>query len=169
MSKQIQAQAAKLWQTVTDPETGATYKKTTLVTWTLIRETGYLLWLVVCLVLVLGEWIWKSGYRAGWSVREWINSFEQPTTDRLLSETGKTLLTAGKTGVAIALSTARDQLGIEAAPEPLPDSALLTPSPSPTPIATPEPPKPVSEPKPTVSPSTPPSPAAAAAEPADDE
>lgn len=142
MSQQIQTQAAKLWQTVQDPETAETYRKTGLVTWTLIKETGYLLWLVVCLVLVLGEWIWKSGYRAGWNFRDWINSLERPTTDRLLSETGKSLLTAGKTGVAIALSTAKDQLGIETEPEPVAVSAAPS-----IPAAAPEPAKKISTPE----------------------
>lgn len=142
MSQQIQTQAAKLWQTVKDPETVESYKKTGLITWTLIKETGYLLWLVVCLVLVLGEWIWKSGYRAGWNFRGWINSLERPTTDRLLSETGRSLLTASKAGVAIALSTAKEQLGIENEPEPVAVSAAPSPpavAPEPAKTSTPEP------------------------------
>lgn len=144
MSQQIQTQAAKLWQTVNDPATAESYKKTATITWTILRETGYLLWLVVCLVLVLGEWVWKSGYRAGWNFRDWINNLERPTSDRLLSETGKSLLTAGKTGMAIALSTAKDQLGIENEPEPVavsasPSAPVTPPEPAkvPTPAATP--------------------------------
>jgi hypothetical protein len=119
MSNQIQTQATKVWQTVFDPETAGTYKKTATTTWTLLKESGYLLWLVVCLVLVAGEWIWKTGYKTGWGVRQWVNNLEKPSTDQLLSSTGKNLLSAGKSGLAIALSTAKDQLGIEYEPEPV--------------------------------------------------
>ena len=114
MSNQIQTQAAKVWETIAAPETGATYQKTGALTWTIFRETGYLAWLVVCLVLVAGEWVWKTGYRTGYGFRNWLNNFERPSPDRLLSATGQTLLDVGMTGFAAVLSTARDQLGIEA-------------------------------------------------------
>lgn len=159
MSKQIQTQASKVWQTVTDPATGETYKKTIDLTWTIVRETGYLVWLVICLVLVLGDWIWKTGYRTGWATREWINNLEKPSADRLLSETGKNLLEVSKSGAALAISTAKEQLGIEDTDEPLPVSK---PKPEPVKVAAPEPkplavapePKPIAavEPKPTAAP-----------------
>jgi hypothetical protein len=145
MSNQIQTQASKVWQTVTDPSTAATYQQTLTVTWSILKETGYLLWLVVCLVLVFGEWIWKTGYRTGWNFRGWINSFEQPSADQVLSETGKSILEVGKTTAAAAIAAAKDQLGIEDKPEPplvtsSPRPPKPDPVPQPTPVATPEPP-----------------------------
>ena len=126
MSNQIQTQATKVWQSIAAPETAATYQKTGAVTWAILKETGYLLWLVICLVLVAGEWIWKTGYRSGYDFREWLNNFERPSPDRLLSATGQTLLGAGKTSLASVLSTAKDQLGIEA--EPIPEASALPPT-----------------------------------------
>jgi hypothetical protein len=153
MSKQIQTQADKLWKTVTDQSTAATYQQALTVTWTILKETGYLLWLVVCLVLVLGDWIWKTGYRTGWNFRGWLNSFEQPSADQVLSETGKSILEVGKSTAANAIAAAKEQLGIENKPEPAlvaspprsPKSeaapeTLAVATPDPVPVVTPEPP-----------------------------
>jgi len=134
MSKQVQAQAAKLWQTLSDPGTAATYQTTLSLTWKIFAETGRLLWLVICLVLVFGEWIWKTGYRLGWGVRNWVNGLEKPSADRLLSETGKNLLEAGKAGAVMALATAKEQLGIEDTSEPLLVSPPPVAKPAPTPV-----------------------------------
>ena len=152
MNNQIQSQAAKVWQLVKDPATGATYTKTVSTTWLILKETGYLLWLVICLTLVFGDWIWRTGYRTGWSTREWINNFEKPNTDRVAQDAGQGLLEASKSAVANAIATAKNQLGIEAKPEPVLASAppAATPAPKPTPAPTPTP-----TPAPPFTPSTP--------------
>ena len=126
MSNQIQTQSAKVWETIAAPETGATFQKTGSLTWTILKETGYLVWLVFCLTLVAGEWIWKTGYRTGYGLREWLNNFERPSPDRLLSATGQSLLGVGKNGFTAVLSTAKNQLGIEA--EPIVEESALTPA-----------------------------------------
>jgi hypothetical protein len=142
MSKQIQAQAKKLWGLVSSPETAGTYQKTGALTWTILKETGYLLWLVICLVLVFGEWLWKTGYGAGYRFRSWINDLERPTlsaelpssdvTAAQLSTTGKNLLNAGKTRLLKAVETAREELGIERVTSPL----EVTPPPATPPAST---------------------------------
>lgn len=142
MSTQIQTQADKLWKTVTDPSTASSYKQTANVTWNILKETGYLLWLVVCLGLVFGEWVWKTGYRTGWQFRGWVNSLnaEKPSADQLLSETGKSLLEVGKSTAAAAILAAKDQLGIENKPEPpLVVSQPPAAKPAPAKVETPQP------------------------------
>jgi hypothetical protein len=118
MTNQIQAQATKVWKTVSDPATTETYQKTSSVTLLLLKEIAYLFWLIFCLVLVFGEWFWKTAYRSGSNFRSWLNNLEKPTTDRLLSETGKALLSAGQSSVTLALTTAKEQLGMEAEAKP---------------------------------------------------
>ncbi|UBF26151.1 hypothetical protein K9N68_32280 [Kovacikia minuta CCNUW1] len=145
MSKQIQTQADKLLKIVTDQSTAATYQQALAVTWTILKETGYLLWLVVCLGLVFGDWVWKTGYRTGWNFRGWLNSFEQPSADQVLSETGKSILEVGKSTAANAIAAAKEQLGIENKPEPPlvaspPRPPKPAPAPEKVPVATPEPP-----------------------------
>ncbi len=139
MSTQIQTQASKLWTTVTSPDTTATYQKTATVTWAILKETGYLLWLTVCLVLVVGEWIWKTGYRTGWHVRSWINNMsnQEASADQMLSDTGKSLLEVGKSTAAAAIAAAKEQLGIENKPEP---PLVMSPPPAPKATPAPEPP-----------------------------
>lgn len=154
MNNPIRSQATKVWGMIKDPATGATYNQTVSTTWTILKETGYLLWLVVCLTLVFGDWIWHTGYRTGWSTREWINNFEKPKTDRIAQDAGQGMLEASKSALASAITTAKNQLGIEAQPEPLlasgtPPTSTPEPTPAPTPTPTPAPP---------LKPSTPPTP-----------
>jgi hypothetical protein len=140
MSNQIQTQAAKVWETIAAPETGSTYQKTGSLTWAILKETGYLLWLVLCIGLVAGEWIWKTGYRTGYGFRDWLNNFERPSPDRLLSATGQSLLDVSKTGMSAVLSTAKNQLGIEPDPEPIAPPVVSAPpapaAPAPLPTET---------------------------------
>ena len=151
MSNQVQTQAAKVWQTITDPSTAATYQKTANVTWLILKETGLLVWLVICLGLVAGEWIWKTGYRTGWNVRGWINSLDKANTENLLNETGKSFLEVSKSAAAAAIATAKGQLGIEDKPEPplVPSPPRPQPTPTKPESVKPEPalaPKPVAVP-----------------------
>ena len=146
MSNQIQTQAAKVWETIAAPETGATYQKTGVLTWTILKETGLLLWLIVCLVLVAGEWIWKTGYRTGYGFRDWLNNFERPSPDRLLSATGQSLLDVGKTGFSSVLVTAKNQLGIEVEPEPIAAPVVSAPPAPAAPGSTPAPAPPIAAP-----------------------
>ncbi len=133
MSNQVKTQADKLWKTITDPSTASTYQNTVKVTWSILKETGLLLWLVICLGLVFGEWIWKTGYRTGWNVRGWINNVDKPSPDKLLNETGKSLTELGKTVAASTIAAAKNQLGIENKPEP----PLVMSAPRPTPAPEP--------------------------------
>ncbi len=118
----IQAQANKLWQILTNPATGDTYKQFVALTWSILKETGLLLWLAICLVLVLGDWFWKYSFDLGQGVRIWVdNQQTKPETAEsgdFWGDTSKSLLEAGKAAADLALSTAKAQLGIEEAPKP---------------------------------------------------
>lgn len=114
--ERIKAQAAKLGQLLSKPETFAAYKNVVTLTWDILKETGLLLWLVICLVLVVFEWFWKFSVGAGQGARNWVNSLEG-SSDQLASETGKALLAAGKNSLDFTLTQAKSQLGFEI-PEP---------------------------------------------------
>ena len=159
MNNQIQSQADKVWKLVKDPGTGATYSKTVSTTWLILKETGYLLWLVICLTLVFGDWLWRTGYRTGWSTREWVNNFEKPSTDRVAQDAGQGLLEASKSALSGAIATAKNQLGIEDRAEPLLVSSSPAATSTPTPPSKPTPtPTPAPTPDPPLKPSTPPPP-----------
>lgn len=133
----IKTQANRLWQLISNPSTGAAYQQTLALTWSILKETGLLLWLVICLVLVLGDWFWKYSYQAGQNTRTWLSevqtktSSETASSGNFWSETGKSLLAAGQTTVDAALNTARGQLGLEAPPTPAPKAISAAPKSAP--------------------------------------
>lgn len=143
----IKAQADKLWQLVSNPSTGNAYKQTLALTWSILKETGLLLWLVVCLVLVLGDWFWQYSFTAGQNARVWLNELQTksasdassseaaPSSGNFWAATGKSLLTAGQNSVNAALNTARGQLGMAALPIPATPAPA---APKPTPAIAPE-------------------------------
>ncbi len=134
MNTQISSQAAKVRQAIFSPETAATYQQTIAITSAIISETAKLLWLLICGVLVLGEWTGKSGFQAGWSFRNWLTNIEKPSTDRVLSEAGKAIMYVGKSSVTSALSGAKEQLGIV---EPIAPPTVDVKSIASVPVATP--------------------------------
>jgi len=143
----IKAQADKLWQLLSNPSTGAAYQQTLALTWSILKETGLLLWLIVCLVLVVGDWFWKYSFTAGQNTRIWLHSLQTKSatatnsnddSGNFWAETRKSLLTAGQNSVNAALNTARDQLGIAAPATPVPKAITPPPASQPTPAPAPE-------------------------------
>jgi hypothetical protein len=145
----IREQFAKLWQLLSNSETGNNYQKTLVNTWQILRETLKLAWLVLCFGLVMLAWLWNIAIQSGQSLRSWLNGIEEPTADRILSEAGRALLTAGQTTTTSLVSQARSQLGI---PEPVEVKAVpvsepkkqivgnsVTPKVDPKPVADPIP------------------------------
>lgn len=132
----LKTQANKLWQLIFAPATAATYQQTLGTTWAILKETGLLLWLVVCLVLVLGDWFWKASYATGQKTRTWVAEMQTSAQDStaeadssdLLGKTGKSLLSAGQTSLAAALAAAKGQLGIDTETPASKPIALISPS-----------------------------------------
>lgn len=167
--ERIQAQANKLWQVISSPSTAKVYQQTLALTWSILKETGQLLWLVLCLGLVAGDWFWKKSYKVGQDTRVWVNTMqtkvETPagegadpgSTANFLGETSKSLLAAGQAGVTLALNTAKAQLGLEVESEPLTPLAPVATPPAPS-VAV------ASSPEPTATPTATPSQAIAPTE-----
>jgi hypothetical protein len=143
----IKEQANKVSQLVFASETGAAYQKTLALTWAILRETGVLLWLVVCLVFVGSDWFWHNSIRLGRSARSWYTSFSQEpqSSEQSFTATGQSLVEVGKSGAAYLLTQARQQLGLSEQPAAsVPPAAAVppaTPVPTPpvTPVSTPTP------------------------------
>jgi hypothetical protein len=125
MSTQISSQATKLWQIISAPKTLEAYQQAIAVTWQILKETALLVWLTICLVLVLFDWLGTTAVTTGHNVKNWFNSLKETSSDQIASETGKAILTVGKTGIASTVALAREQLG-------LPEKPAL-PKPEPTP------------------------------------
>jgi hypothetical protein len=139
----IKQQANTVSQLVFSAETGETYKKTLGLTWDILRETGILIWLVICLVFVGGEWFYRNSVQLGRNTRLWYEGLGEKAAAseaESAASTGEALLTSVKSGTTFLLSRARQQLGMPE-PEPMatppaPQSKPATPEPAP---AAPEP------------------------------
>ncbi|MEA5447378.1 hypothetical protein VB780_02275 [Leptolyngbya sp. CCNP1308] len=147
----IKEQASIVSQLLFSADTGDIYKKTLARTWDILREVGLLLWLVLCLTFVAGEWFYRTAVGLGRSTRAWyVNLSEKdPNTEpQSMTSTGQALFDSVQSSAAYLLAQARQQLGIPE-PEPQP-SAPPVPSPPVTPpFPTPdEPPTPSGPPAP---------------------
>ncbi|WOD38547.1 hypothetical protein [Nodosilinea sp. E11] len=145
----IKDQANVVSQLLFSADTGNIYKKTLTRTWDILREVGVLLWLVLCLIFVGGEWFYRTAVGLGRSTRAWyigLSEKDSSVEAEPITSTGQALLETVQTGTAYLLSQARQQLGL---PEPEPQPELQIPeSPAPSPPVTPPVPTPVEPPTP---------------------
>ncbi|NER80045.1 MAG: hypothetical protein F6K42_10765 [Leptolyngbya sp. SIO1D8] len=143
----IKEQSSKVSKLVFSGETGSTYRKTLILTWDILWETGILIWLTVCLLFVGAEWFWKTSIALGLKARGWYESTKESKAEepKSASEVGQSVLTALNSGTETLVYQAKKQLGIDAeppAPKPSPaPKAIAQPKPTATPPA-PEPSKP---------------------------
>ncbi|MEB3290917.1 MAG: hypothetical protein VKI82_13455 [Leptolyngbya sp.] len=150
----IKEQASVVSQLVFAGETGEIYKKMLSRTWDILRETGILLWLVICLTFVGGEWFYRNSVSLGRSARTWYTSLSTKSAEAeppSMEATGEALLSSVKSGAAYLLSQARQQLGL---PDPEPTAPIVQSTPV-APAAPPAPVAPAAPPAPVVPPSAP--------------
>lgn len=134
----IKEQANVVSQLVFSGETGEIYTKMLTRTWEILRATGLLLWLVICLTFVGGEWFYRNSVSLGRSARGWYTNFSTKSAEAKplsVEATGEALLGTLKSGATYLLSQARQQLGL---PESTPTTpAVSAPQAAPTTPATP--------------------------------
>ncbi|MFH7241928.1 MAG: hypothetical protein ACHWZW_03655 [Spirulina sp.] len=162
----IKEQANVVSQLVFSGDTGEIYKKMFNRTWEILREAGVLVWLVVCLTFVGGEWFYRNSVSLGRSTRVWYTNFSTKSAEAeapSMEATGEALLGSLKSGTAYLLSQARQQLGL---PEPEPTAPPVASAPKPVASQPPAPPAPPAPPvvEPPATPFTPPAAPAAADE-----
>lgn len=112
MTHRIQLQAGRLWQSLSSPETRQSYQSAGAATWAILKESGLLLWLMACLVLVILDWGTGAAIAAGRSSREAIAQLGQVKPDAAIANTKQSLLSAGRNSVTGALAQARAQIGL---------------------------------------------------------
>ncbi len=137
--EKIKGQAGKVGELIFAADTGATYKKTVTLTWSILRETGILLWLIICLVFVGAEWFWQKSILLGLSARGWYEGLQAPSEaePKSATEIGQSALSAVGTGAETLIYQAKKQLGIEAEPPAPKPQKTQVKAPS---VPTPEPP-----------------------------
>ena len=135
----IKDQANIVSQLLFANDTGDIYKKTLTRTWDILREVGILLWLVLCLTFVGGEWFYRTSVGLGRSTRAWYTELSQKDSSveaQPITSTGQALFDTVKSSTSYLLAQARQQLGLPEPPPP--DPVAATPAPKPVaPVAPP--------------------------------
>jgi hypothetical protein len=135
----IKDQANIVSQLLFANDTGDIYKKTLTRTWDILREVGILLWLVLCLTFVGGEWFYRTSVGLGRSTRAWYTELSQKDSSveaQPITSTGQALFDTVKSRTSYLLAQARQQLGLPEPPPP--DPVAATPAPKPVaPVAPP--------------------------------
>jgi len=114
----LKQQSSKVGDLVFSAETGSTYQKALGLTWDIVRETGILLWLVVCLLFVGAEGFWKLSVSLGRKTRNWYEGLQAPSEEepKSASEMGQSVLSALGSSTETLLYQAKQQLGMKAEP-----------------------------------------------------
>jgi hypothetical protein len=133
MSYQLVDQVKVWWKTVSDQESLGTYQKTIQTTWNILRETGRLLWLILCLGLVFVTWLWTTSKTSGQQLKAWYESIPEPKSENVVTEASQFLASAGRTTATKVMTQAREQLGLPApAAAPVVKTVAAAPAPTPT-------------------------------------
>lgn len=130
----IKDQANIVSQLLFANDTGDIYKKTLTRTWDILREVGILLWLVLCLTFVGGEWFYRTSVGLGRSTRAWYTELSQKDSSaeaQPITSTGQALFDTVKSSTSYLLAQARQQLGL---PKPTPQPPVAA-TPAPPPVA----------------------------------
>lgn len=114
----IKDQTNTVRQLLFSADTAATYQKALTLTWDILRETGILIWLILCLTVVGAEWFWKTAIRLGYRGRSWYEDLKTPASEepKSASAIGQSILGSLGSSTETLLYQAKQQLGIEAAP-----------------------------------------------------
>ncbi len=131
----IKDQATIVSQLLFANDTGDIYKRTLTRTWDILREVGILLWLVLCLTFVGGEWFYRTSVGLGRSTRAWYTELSQKDSSaeaQPITSTGQALFDTVKSSTSYLLARARQQLGL---PEPPPPEPPVAATPAPKSVA----------------------------------
>lgn len=107
-------QLSKWWGLVSAKDTWDSFKNFFKLIWTIIVETGMLIYLFILGALVSIGWVVDRSSDLTESVKSLQNQANQAEDGNLLSETSKSLWSATKQGADNALQTARSTLNIKA-------------------------------------------------------
>ena len=128
----IKQQFGRVGELITANDTRVTYAKTLTLTWDILRETGILLWLVICLLFVGGDLFWKMSVSLGLKARTWYESTKEAKASepKSFSEISQSVASTLGSGTATLLHQAKQQLGIDpGTPAPKPASPSTTSQP----------------------------------------
>jgi hypothetical protein len=113
--ERLQAQAAKFTKLIFDPKTAETYSSALALTIAILTELVQLIWLAICSVLVIGNWIGDNAIRLGRDSRQWIQAQSSADGDssQAAVSIGENIMKVSKDGASFLVDKAYAQLGME--------------------------------------------------------
>lgn len=118
--QKLKTQFATVGELLFSSDTRDTYAKTLSLTGSIVKETLTLFWMVFCLVFLIFVWGWQYAQQIGRNAKIWYENQERRDSEHLFGEFSKAFLTAGTSGTTFAIAQAKDQLGIQNDPKPIP-------------------------------------------------
>ncbi len=112
MSNPIKDKATDWWKLISSKETADSYKNFFKLTWTILKETALMIWLLLCFVLVSIGWVWNNSSKVSESVSELRSKVDQKPDGNVMAEAAVRFWEASQTGASNALATARKQLNL---------------------------------------------------------
>ncbi len=148
MSSPLEAQTKIWFQTISSEETVAAYQRVVQsliaavqslwdalgVSWNILKETGKLVWLFICLGLVAFDWLIDGVKQLIEKTKGLSQQTSNVNSETYFADMSKALLEAGKTGAVQAISQAREQLGLPKAERPTTAAKISAPN-APNPAA----------------------------------
>jgi hypothetical protein len=110
------AQLHKLRQIALTRDTVSTFSQSIRLLFTLLKETGILLWLAVCYGLIAIGWVGNKAVESGQRAKSWLNSLRESSQNQsateIAAETGKSVLAGSKTTIDYVMTQAKKQVGL---------------------------------------------------------
>lgn len=112
MSQPLTEQANQLWKTVSEPDTAQTYKSTFAITWKILKDLVHLVWLTLCSVIVIVDWLSRTSTRLFNWIKKTIHSLQNQSPEDLAFNTKQALLSASQGVLRNTVANARKELGL---------------------------------------------------------
>lgn len=116
----LKTQFATVSELLFSGETRQTYAQAFSLTGSIIKETLTLFWMVFCLVFLIFVWGWQYAQQIGRNVKVWYHNQERHDSEHLFQQFSHAFLEAGTSGTTFAITQAKEQLGIQNDPKPIP-------------------------------------------------
>lgn len=102
------------------PETRDTYSKALSLTGKLLKEILTLLWMIFCLVFLIFFWAGQYVRQITYNTKVWYQNQENQHSENRFADLSKSLLEVGSSGSRYVIGQAKQQLGIQGDPKPIP-------------------------------------------------
>ena len=116
----LKQQFSRVSELLFNPETRNTYSKALSLTGTLLKEIFTLLWMIFCLVFLIFFWAGQYVRQITYNTKVWYQNQENQHSENRFADFSKSLLDVGSSSSRYVITQAKQQLGIQSDPKPIP-------------------------------------------------